>query len=178
MAKKRVHELAKQYDMPLPEVMKRLNAYGLNVKAAASAVDESEADRALTGKSPKKADNGAGKQQQQQQRKAPATTGMGFDRPASKAAQEAREKRIAEERVWTTQHDNEVVSVRDLYEQVARLRGELEPVTYDFPPDEPDPFPVGTRVDVYEVPGGYVVARTRDHTQPADDGGNTAKEET
>lgn len=43
-------------------------------------------------------------------------------------------ERLAEERAWTTQHDNEVVSVRDLYEQVARLRGELDPVTYDFPP--------------------------------------------
>ena len=30
MAKKRVHELAKQYDMPAAEVMKRLNDYGLN----------------------------------------------------------------------------------------------------------------------------------------------------
>lgn len=50
-----------------------------------------------------------------------------------KAAEEI--ERLAEERAWTTQHDNEVVSARDLYEQVARLRGELDPVTYDFPPD-------------------------------------------
>jgi len=49
MAKKRVHELAKQYSMPLPEVIKRLNAYGLDVKAAATAVDEKLADAALTG---------------------------------------------------------------------------------------------------------------------------------
>jgi translation initiation factor IF-2 len=95
MAKKRVHELAKQYDIPLAEVMKRLNAYGLSVKAAASAVDEAEADRALTGKPPKKSDNGAAEKQAPRQ---PQTTGMGFDRPASKAAQEARERRIAEER--------------------------------------------------------------------------------
>src|SRR6185295_18954459 len=50
MAKKRVHELAKQYDMPSAEVMKKLNDYGLKVKASASAVDEDEAERALTGK--------------------------------------------------------------------------------------------------------------------------------
>jgi hypothetical protein len=43
-------------------------------------------------------------------------------------------EQIAETRAWLTQHDNEVVSVVDLYEQIARLRGELEPVTYDFPP--------------------------------------------
>src|SRR5690349_11938616 len=62
MAKKRVHELAKQYDMPMPEVVKRLNAYGIEVKAAATAVDEKLADAALTGKpKPKDAANGAKK---------------------------------------------------------------------------------------------------------------------
>src|SRR5690349_20552453 len=60
MAKKRVHELAKQYDMPMPEVVKRLQAYGSEVKAAATAVDEKLADAALTGKAkPKEASNGA-----------------------------------------------------------------------------------------------------------------------
>src|SRR3954469_20353411 len=49
MAKKRVHELAKQYDMPSAEVLKRLGDAGIEVKAAASAVDEDAADRALTG---------------------------------------------------------------------------------------------------------------------------------
>ena len=63
MAKKRVHELAKQYDMPLPEVLKRLQAFGLDVKAAATAVDEKLADAALTGKPKPKAiaGNGAAK---------------------------------------------------------------------------------------------------------------------
>ncbi len=58
MAKKRVHELAKQYDMPSSEVMKRLTAAGIAVKAAASAVDEDAADRALTGKPPLPTTNG------------------------------------------------------------------------------------------------------------------------
>jgi len=63
MAKKRVHELAKQYDMPTQEVIKRLRAYGLEVKAAATAVDEKLADAALTGKPKPKAiaGNGAAK---------------------------------------------------------------------------------------------------------------------
>jgi translation initiation factor IF-2 len=63
MAKKRVHELAKQYDMPTSEVIKRLTAYGLEVKAAATAVDEKLADAALTGKPKPKAiaSNGAAK---------------------------------------------------------------------------------------------------------------------
>src|SRR5436190_20694400 len=65
MAKKRVHELAKQYDMPMPEVVKRLAAYGIEVKAAATAVDEKLADAALTGKpKPKDVTNGAKKPQQ------------------------------------------------------------------------------------------------------------------
>jgi translation initiation factor IF-2 len=80
MAKKRVHELAKQYDMPSDEVMKRLQAYGIEVKAAATAVDTELADAALTGKpKPKQASSNGNKQKQNQ---APAHTGVGFDRPA------------------------------------------------------------------------------------------------
>src|SRR5262245_23867458 len=67
MAKKRVHELAKQYDMPMPEVVKRLQAYGIDVKAAATAVDEKLADAALTGKpKPKEGANGAAAKKQAQ----------------------------------------------------------------------------------------------------------------
>jgi translation initiation factor IF-2 len=65
MAKKRVHELAKQYDMPSAEVLKRLAAAGIEVKAAASAVDEDAADRALTGKpqlAAEQSTNGAGQE--------------------------------------------------------------------------------------------------------------------
>src|SRR4051812_41939586 len=78
MAKKRVNELAKQYDMPSSEVLKRLAAHGIEVKAAASAVDEDAADRALTGKPPKPQANGA---QQAQQRSRPVRPGMPLDQP-------------------------------------------------------------------------------------------------
>ncbi len=91
MAKKRVHELAKQYDMPSAEVMKRLNAYGLNVKASASAVDEHEAERALTGKTPKQETNGQPAERQPQ--RAAQQTGMGFDRPATDSARQRLEER-------------------------------------------------------------------------------------
>src|SRR6185295_16326436 len=91
MAKKRVHELAKQYDMPSAEVMKRLNAYGLKVKASASAVDEHEAERALTGKPPKQESNG--KPDGQQRPRQPQQTGMGFDRPATETARQRLEER-------------------------------------------------------------------------------------
>src|SRR4051812_25883599 len=77
MAKKRVHELAKQYDMPSAEVLKRLAAAGIEVKAAASAVDEDAADRALTGKpqlQPETSTNGG-------QREGDATNGAGGDKP-------------------------------------------------------------------------------------------------
>ena len=49
MAKKRVHELAKKYNMPSSEVMAKLVAAGIEVKAAATAVDQTMADAALTG---------------------------------------------------------------------------------------------------------------------------------
>jgi translation initiation factor IF-2 len=77
MAKKRVHELAKQYDMPSAEVLKRLAAAGIEVKAAASAVDEDAADRALTGKpqlKPETSTNGG-------QPEGDATNGAGGDKP-------------------------------------------------------------------------------------------------
>src|SRR3954468_10476680 len=93
MAKKRVHELAKQYDMPSAEVMEKLNAYGLKVKASASAVDEHEAERALTGKPPQQESNGQPDEQQQRQ---PQQSGMGFDRPATETARQrlaGRQKR-------------------------------------------------------------------------------------
>src|SRR3954452_11137599 len=85
MAKKRVHELAKQYDMPSAEVMKRLNDYGLKVKASASAVDEHEAERALTGKPPKQESNGKADAAAPRQ---PQQSGMGFDRPATETARQ------------------------------------------------------------------------------------------
>jgi translation initiation factor IF-2 len=88
MAKKRVHELAKQYDMPAAEVMKRLNDYGLKVKASASAVDEDEAERALTGKPPRQSTNG-----KPEAKRAPQQTGMGFDRPATDTARQRLEER-------------------------------------------------------------------------------------
>src|SRR3954471_25020770 len=91
MAKKRVHELAKQYDMPSAEVMKKLNDYGLKVKASASAVDEHEAERALTGKPPKQESNG--KPDGEQRPRQPQQSGMGFDRPATETARQRLEER-------------------------------------------------------------------------------------
>jgi translation initiation factor IF-2 len=78
MAKKRVHELAKQYDMPSKEVLERLAAAGIEVKAAASAVDEDAADRALTGKPQAEAStNGAG--QLEADGEEPSTDGKAAD---------------------------------------------------------------------------------------------------
>src|SRR3954454_23820640 len=50
MAKKRVNELARQFDLPPTEIVKRLEKAGIKVKAAASAVDEDTAVAAHTGK--------------------------------------------------------------------------------------------------------------------------------
>src|SRR5829696_1128668 len=76
MAKKRVHELAKQYNMPTAEVMKRLNAAGIAVKATASAVDEVAADAALTGKKQPSTNGKAPKQPQRPQLRPPGDLGI------------------------------------------------------------------------------------------------------
>ncbi len=49
MAKKRVHEIAKEQNLSTKEVIEKLQQAGLSVKAAASAVDEREAKRILAG---------------------------------------------------------------------------------------------------------------------------------
>ncbi len=50
MAKVRVHELAKAHDMSSKDVLDKLQAAGIEVKAAASAVDEDAAAAAIAGK--------------------------------------------------------------------------------------------------------------------------------
>jgi translation initiation factor IF-2 len=124
MAKKRVHELAKQYDMPFEEVLKRLNAYGLKVKAAASAVDEVEAERALTGQPPKEPEaNG----KPQQQRRPPQQTGMGFDRPVSPSAKQ----RLAERQQALEQQE------RQQQERQQRERQRQEQTDREQQPQQP-----------------------------------------
>src|SRR3954464_13316716 len=49
MAKKRVHEIAKERGIPSKEVLAKLQAAGLDVKAAASSVDEADIERAFGG---------------------------------------------------------------------------------------------------------------------------------
>nr|MBA3421340.1 translation initiation factor IF-2 N-terminal domain-containing protein [Thermoleophilaceae bacterium] len=49
MAKKRVHEIAKERGIPSKEVIARLQAAGFDVKAAASSVDERDIAVAFSG---------------------------------------------------------------------------------------------------------------------------------
>ncbi len=71
MAKVRVNELARTFDLPSAEIIKRLEKAGIKVKAAASAVDEDMAKAAIEGKPlPKNGD------QPKQQRTIP-TQGLG-----------------------------------------------------------------------------------------------------
>jgi translation initiation factor IF-2 len=60
MAKKRVHEIAKEKGIPSKEVIAKLQAAGLNVKAAASSVDEADIEAAFAGRKIEAAD-GRGK---------------------------------------------------------------------------------------------------------------------
>lgn len=58
MAKKRIHEIAKEQGIPSKDLLDTLQAAGLDVKAAASSVEEADALRAIGGK-PSAAGNGA-----------------------------------------------------------------------------------------------------------------------
>ena len=51
MAKKRVHEIAKERGLTSKEVLAKLQAAGIEVKAAASSVEEEVAAKALDGES-------------------------------------------------------------------------------------------------------------------------------
>jgi translation initiation factor IF-2 len=59
MAKKRVHEIAKSAGLTSKEVLAALNAAGIEAKAAASSVEEAEAQRALTAAADKPSGDGA-----------------------------------------------------------------------------------------------------------------------
>ncbi len=61
MAKKRVHEIAKEKGIPSKEVIAKLQAAGLNVKAAASSVDEADIELAFSGGKKAPAEDGRGK---------------------------------------------------------------------------------------------------------------------
>jgi len=76
MARKRVHEIAKQRGVPSKDVLAALQAAGVDVSTAASGVDESEAEKALgpAGKAPAATPNGA---------PAPKATATGGKKPAA-----------------------------------------------------------------------------------------------
>jgi translation initiation factor IF-2 len=59
MAKKRIHEIAKEQGLSSKDVLDKLQAAGLDVKAASSSVEEGDALRAMSGDKPA-AGNGAG----------------------------------------------------------------------------------------------------------------------
>src|SRR4051794_22309989 len=58
MAKKRIHEIAKEQGIPSKDLLDKLQAAGLDVKAAASSVEEADVLRAIGG-TPGAAGNGA-----------------------------------------------------------------------------------------------------------------------
>src|SRR6476619_2057383 len=82
MAKKRIHEIAKEQGLSSKDVLDKLQAAGLDVKAAASSVEEADALRAIGGGSTA-AGNGAPAQTSKPA--APAAPGVG--QPAAPAAQ-------------------------------------------------------------------------------------------
>jgi translation initiation factor IF-2 len=72
MAKKRVHEIAKERGLPSKEVLAKLQAAGFDVKAAASSVDEADVARAF-GEASNGGDAGKGAQPKPEEAAEPAT---------------------------------------------------------------------------------------------------------
>src|SRR3954471_13573339 len=103
MAKKRVNELARQFDLPAAEIVKRLEKAGIRVKAAASAVDEDAAVAAITGK-PLPNGNGQARPPQRPSIQAgpglrrPLGTGDGPARPSKPVNPSARRAQEQKER--------------------------------------------------------------------------------
>ncbi|MEA2171827.1 MAG: translation initiation factor, partial [Solirubrobacteraceae bacterium] len=90
MAKKRVNELAKQYDLPPKEIVARLQKAGITVKAAASAVDEDMATAAIEGKPlPKPVNGDAPEKEEEGPRKPSAPVNL-----SARRAQEQREREL------------------------------------------------------------------------------------
>jgi len=94
MAKKRVHEIAKERGIPSKEVLAVLQKAGLDVKAAASSVDESDVERAFSNgaDAPKKAAAADGASNPAAKGEAPA----GDSKPKAEAKAPATERPAAE----------------------------------------------------------------------------------
>jgi len=88
MAKKRVNELAKQYDLPPTEIVERLQKAGIIVKAAASAVDEDMATAAIEGKPLPQANGNAKAEAEPEAPKKPSTP----VNPSARRIQEQKER--------------------------------------------------------------------------------------
>jgi len=95
MAKKRVHELAREYDMSSADVMTKLKAAGIEVKASASAVDSKEADAALrnNGRDAAAARQAAREAQKARQAAASAAEGRQGDGKAAEGERKGRQQR-------------------------------------------------------------------------------------
>jgi translation initiation factor IF-2 len=102
MAKKRVHELAKERDMSPRDMLAKLQAAGLPVKAVASAVDEQMAKDALAGKKIDLKQNGGGNGTQKAAgppggtARSPRPLGSGSDGPVVRPSQVQAQREAAE----------------------------------------------------------------------------------
>jgi translation initiation factor IF-2 len=90
MAKKRIHEIAKEQGLSSKDVLDKLQAAGLDVKAASSSVEEGDALRVMSGDKP--AGNGAGTSSSTPEKAPPAETAppVGRGQPARAAAPPTR----------------------------------------------------------------------------------------
>ena len=92
---KRVHEIAKEHGLPAKEVLTRLKAAGLEVKAASSSVDEAAAERVLGNGEAPAAKSPAAKSPAAKSPAAPAPQAAAVEASSDSAGQSARTRTTA-----------------------------------------------------------------------------------
>ncbi|MGH2989740.1 MAG: translation initiation factor IF-2 [Solirubrobacterales bacterium] len=167
MAKKRVHEIAKQQGLTSKEVLAALNAAGVKATAAASSVEEEVALKALSSGKPSAAGDGAKAPPEAKPAKAAAGEGGEASRPAkaksARAVQAAgrrpaarpggkRRRVVIDSQASRREHMPQAPPRRPPRRRGGRRRRPLlEPPSEPTPVAEPDPTKVNSGATVQQV---------------------------
>ena len=165
MAKKRVHEIAKQRGLTSKEVLAALNAAGIEAKAAASSVEEELALKALSGgqkgdgaksDAPPKPDRGSKGEAKENGEKSKAASGArsvrsAGGRPAPRSGGKRR-RVVIDSQASRREHMPQAPPRRPPRRRGGRRRRPLlEPPSEPTPVPEPDPTKVNSGATVQQV---------------------------
>ncbi len=162
MAKKRVHEIAKEKGIPSKEVLAILQKAGFDVKAAASSVDEADIEKAFDPK-PKKAEpkpeadapagDGAPPKAEAAQRARPARSGRGGESAPAGAGAGGRRRRV----VIDSQASRRTPGMPPQQQTPPRRRGRRRRTPWVEPDLTAKPEPAEPEVVITPIPSGATV---------------------